>query len=94
MSGLPLVREAFDGIRLYPHLADANGRLQVISAVNKLLRDLPSLQQNVAKAQRIADLHCGAGLDIALARAGNAVRRQKRVADDKAALHLLIVVVV
>lgn len=57
MSGLPLVREAFDGIRLYPHLADANGRLQVISAVNKLLRDLPSLQQNVAKAQRIADAY-------------------------------------
>ena len=47
-----------------------------------------------ARAEDVADLHGDVGLDVPFARAGNALCCQQRVPDDKAGLHLLVMVVV
>lgn len=56
-DGFPLVHSALDGMRLYPHIADDTGRLNVVSAVNLLIHKLPEIAGNCRIARSIADAY-------------------------------------
>jgi len=53
-SGVGLVRNVFDGIKLFPQLADDNGRFAVIKDVRNLIAQLPELAETYRTALKIA----------------------------------------
>ncbi len=58
-SGAPLVRRAFDGMRIYPDLSDDSSRIGVISDVRKLRNGLPQTAELFRRAKKIAEAFPG-----------------------------------
>jgi hypothetical protein len=57
--GTILVNAAFDGMKLYPMLADYQSRLAVTNNVRKLLDQLPALAEVYRQAKALADAYPG-----------------------------------
>ena len=57
--GTILVNAAFDGMKLYPFLADERSRLAAINNVRKLLEQLPELADTYRQAKELADAYPG-----------------------------------
>jgi len=56
-GGIGLIRNAFDGMKLFPQLADNNARFSVVEDVRTIIARLPEFAETYREALRIADAY-------------------------------------
>ncbi|MBO7147894.1 MAG: Gfo/Idh/MocA family oxidoreductase [Lentisphaeria bacterium] len=56
-SGLPTYNMAYDGMKIFDNIADAEGKLRIISRVSRLIECLPTLADAIKTARKIADAY-------------------------------------
>ena len=56
-GGLPCVNKALDGMKLYPFIADADGKLAIVKNVIKAIDEMPELAKLCQMARRIAEAY-------------------------------------
>ncbi len=57
MGGSQLIRQAYDGMKLYPMIANSDGKLAVISDVRELISKLDELANVIRDAHKIIDAY-------------------------------------